>query len=227
MKNNRYNELLVSKDLEYSQENTKYIDERIWKVCDEAAANYNKIQNAVRQKENLKQFDIVLEDVKVKKQNNIQIQTTAKAKNKCDTVKPLIIKDYNDESNNNIPVFNKYYNNKNNESSSYLSLNDTEIYDKSVDNIKNYKEQEIIPKQNINTVSKMLKSNRDGMMKASNGIKYNYTKTKTDLLKSNEMIKSKAIFELNNKGVDTKKSLGLNHKHIKGKICFACELKKK
>jgi hypothetical protein len=207
LKNNRYNDLLISKDLEYSQENTKHIDERVWKVCEEAGNNYDKIQKALRQKDQMRQFDIVLEDKKK------AVMCTNR------DLKLSLIKAQTDEVDR-VPVINKYYHN---ESSSFITLDDT-LVDNNVGVRQLYKPKPEILVANANK-ERLLVSNGNNMLLKSNDILY--TKKKSEVVKStNDLFKSKEVDVKQSVGF-SQKSMKLNHKHGVGKTCIACELKKK
>jgi hypothetical protein len=165
LKNNRYNDLLVSKDLEYSKANTNYIDKRVWKVCEEAGSNYEKIQKAVKQKDNVKQFDIILED-RTKKPN-------------CEAVK-LLKESVRDDSKDRLPVINKYYQN---ESSSFINLDDTFKEPSTIADVKEIKL--LISNGN----DKLLKSNGFNYTKKKNEI----VRSTNQLFKSNNSQKQQDI----------------------------------
>jgi hypothetical protein len=192
MKNNRYNNLLVSKELEYSQENTKFIDNRIWKVCEEAASNYEKIQNTFKQKEQIKKFDIILEDRKSQ-------QVVHKNNNPLN--KP-------ENESERFPNFYKFYEN---ESSSYINLDDT---------VKD------IPEPVKKPQNKMLISNGNNVL-FKTGI--NYSKKQNEVVRSTNELFNSNKFKSNELVLskETKATQNNAHNHKVGKLCIPCELKKK
>jgi hypothetical protein len=54
----------IIKEIEYTEWNTDFIDDRIWKVCKEAESNYNQNQKTVKEIQKIKNFDLLYKDNK-------------------------------------------------------------------------------------------------------------------------------------------------------------------